>query len=426
MSRCHKAEEIGGGIGLCLTLTGCFGTITAKESLYKCSVAQSTGNPLFMIWSSDGIQKQFLIGNESLLSRGFDSSDTLIAIPTLASFNLRAYCWEKRHSVVARSMPYLSQIFNAFRHRTEVSQYGVVMKNRRKTDLAKCVRSFFLALASLVAFSCDQPQIPVNSDESTHQVILISHTPDSISFLSNPIRGRFDDRASSDSAFEITYKRFEYISGTNLLVELFQITLVHKLDGDTTLDYGSVTFGGSELYRTWNWVKPVGAIYSNLSMLVNLSNDSSYAVWSDSFRLEEHLSFSATNSPVIKDVHQEISTQEPNRISSPVNGQTISAANDLEITFQRELARGSTITIGCFGSGFFYHFELVKATRKASIPAEFVQAIKDSLADAEYQVAFEENLDIGSLQSENKVSGVQYGLPITERTIGSIVIKLTD
>lgn len=300
------------------------------------------------------------------------------------------------------------------------------MRTRQKQRSAKRVHGILLALASLIAFSCDQPQIAVESDESTNQIVLISHNADSVSVLGRPIRGRSTSTPESDSAFEITYKRFEYISGNNLLVELFEISLIHKLAGDTTLDYGTVTFGGSQLYQMHNADEPKGVIYNDLSMLVNLTNDSSYAFWSDSFRLEQHLIFSASNSPYIKDFQQEILTRPPNWITSPVKGQTLSAAHDLEITFQSELAKGSTITIGCFGLGLYYHFELLKSTSKVTIPAKYLEAIKDTLADAEYQVAFEENLGIGTLTSENKISSVQYQVPIFENSIGGIVIKLAD
>ncbi len=290
----------------------------------------------------------------------------------------------------------------------------------------KSVSRYLSALALLVACSCDQPQIAVESDESVIQTVLISHDADSVSVLGEGLRGRVGDHLPSDSAFEITYKRFENINGVNLLVELFDISLTHRLEGDTTLDYGSVTFGGSQLHKSQKSQNPVGATYSNLSMLVNLSNDSSYSIWLDSFRLEQHLFFTAANSPVIKDFEQEIPTQEPNRLLSPINGQSVSSANDMEIVFQRAITKHSTITIGCVGSGFYYHFELLKSATKIKFPAEFLRAIKDTSANAEYQVAFEEKLDIGSLTSEDKVSGVQYRIPIFQYSIGSIKIRLSE
>jgi hypothetical protein len=300
------------------------------------------------------------------------------------------------------------------------------MKIRQKQIWAKGARGFALALASLIAFSCDQPQIAVEPDESAAQIFVISHDADSVSVLGFGVTGRSGNTLESDSAFEVTYERFENIAGPNFLTEIFDVSLIHKLQGDTTLDYGIAMFGGSQLSQTRNSMNPIGTIYNNHSTLVNLTSDGGFPAWSDSYRLKTPLAFSATNSPDIKDFVQEIPTQEPNWIIGPTTGQTIGAANDLEITFRREINKGSTITIGCLGSGSYYHFEILNSALKVTIPAKYIQMIKDTVADAVYQVAFEEQLQVGSLASENKFSGERYAVPILENSIGGIVIKLEE
>ena len=163
-----------------------------------------------------------------------------------------------------------------------------------------------------------------------------------------------------DSSFIITYKRFEDYSVRNSLTEAFRITLIHKLDGDTTLDYGTVTFAGMELYQSRRTSMPAGMIYNYTAMLVNNSDDSSYAIWSDFFRLEARPMFISKNSTHIKDFNQEIPTLQPNWIMNLDTGQTVSAARDLELIFRREMIKGSVMTIGCYGSYSYYHFELLQ------------------------------------------------------------------
>ncbi len=296
------------------------------------------------------------------------------------------------------------------------------MNNRQNQICVSYARGVALALASMIAFSCDQPQIAVEPDRSAGQIFVISHNADSVSVPGGDLRGK---SLVSDSALEITYGRFEYVTAPNFLIEVFSVTLTHKLQGDTTLDYGTVTLSGRQLYETMTGQTLAGPAYDNRSILVNLNNENAFS-WSSSYRLNGSLSFSATNSPYIKDFSQEIPAQAPNWIVSPLTGQTVSTASDLEISFRRGLLEGSTITIGRLGSGSYYHFKILRSATRVTIPAKYMQMVKDTLADAQYQIAFEEHLNIGTLTSQNKISGAQYQIPILENSIGGIVIKLAD
>jgi hypothetical protein len=264
----------------------------------------------------------------------------------------------------------------------------------------------------------------VESEESDNQILLISHSVDSsITIKEGPLDSSL--LLNSDSALIITYKRFEDFSVKNFLVEAFEISLVHNLGGDSTLDYGSVTFAGRQLYKLYHQT-PTGAAYQYRSMFVNNWDDSSYAPWSNDFRLERRPLLTSKNSPHITDSEREILTQQPNRIMNPAAGQTISAARDLEIIFSREMVKGTIISIGSYASNSYFHLEMLQSASKLTIPAKYLQSVKGTLSGVKCQVAYDEILFIGSLTAESKTTFQLYLVPIYEFTRGSIMINLTD
>jgi hypothetical protein len=298
------------------------------------------------------------------------------------------------------------------------------MNTRLIWTLKRLISNIVYLFALFTLFSCDQPKLIVEPSENDDQILLISARKSSgISIKDGPIDTTVS--LNYDSALVLTYKRFEDFSVKRYLVELFNISLVHKLVGDTTLDYGSVAFVGMQLYPKYQQF-PVGAGYQYHSMFVNNSDDSSYGPWLNDFRLDHSSQISSVNSPHINDFEKYLPTIQPNWFMNLDTGQTVSVGRDLEIVFRRNMVKGTVILVGSSVFNASFQYVMVQPASRVIIPAQYLQTVKGTASVAKCQIAFDEILFVGSLTTENKTTFALYQLPIFEFTRGSIMIRLTD
>jgi len=278
----------------------------------------------------------------------------------------------------------------------------------------------------------------VESEEESDQVIIVTHDDGRLYTVISI--GNFDTikdmlhtqglAASnipfSDSSFSIGYARYEGLDAdTIVVIEKFSTSLQHRIPQDSSLDYGTMTFGGVPLTRSVGSARP-WIVYEYTSAQVNGYSSTSTSPWSDVFRLEQPPFVSAVNSSQINDMSVILPTKVPNRIMNIVPGQVVIADHDLEIVFEREILKNTVVSIGNRISQSYYHFELLKSTKSFQIPFEYLRLIKGESGEIVCELAMNEQLLIGSMTSENILSHQVYRVPIFEFTINSILIKLTD
>jgi hypothetical protein len=267
---------------------------------------------------------------------------------------------------------------------------------------------------------CEKSHILVYPEEDNNEIYLLSYSSKSIKTI-NP---SFDTvQYLADSSLSINYQKLEDI-GTNVLdiVELFSTTLFHRLSSNTTLDYGNVVFAGQNANvnvsvnansdRSW-------VTYYYSSTATNNKYDSSAILWLNVFRLQNKLSLFCYNSPRIKDVNLIIPTKVPNEILSPITGNEISTTSDLEIVFQRELSRGSIISLG-FGLHYI-NIEIINPLTRVKISQKDIQKVKELLQTENTMIChigFVEGICLGVIEAIDRKTLQKYQLPIFQFTRG--------